>query len=274
VSVSAPSVFISYSHEDESFKDRVVKHLAVLERTGQVALWNDRQIAAGDDWRSRLDQALAAASIALLLVSANSLSSPFILREEVPALLRRSAVGGIRIIPVLLRPCAWEEVEWLARLQMVPRDGKALSSLPEYEIDTVLAALARDVAPPARISPAPAVTQTPVPSGKLIERTPTVWTVSLSLGGTDAYELAITTTEIRLRGTPLNAKKHLVVAAVTQAVSFDLALPGQGSDLPVRVRVHFDLRSSSNVVGVEIQVRDVVVFEEGKVGVRGLGFPS
>lgn len=47
-----PKVFISYSHDDEKWKDRLVSHLGVLEQQGHLTTWNDRDIIAGSDyWR-------------------------------------------------------------------------------------------------------------------------------------------------------------------------------------------------------------------------------
>ena len=42
-----PKVFISYSHKDEVWKDRLQSQLAVLERQDLLSVWDDRQIAAG-----------------------------------------------------------------------------------------------------------------------------------------------------------------------------------------------------------------------------------
>ena len=47
--MSGPSVFISYSHKDEEWKDRLVTHLGVLEQAGILDVWEDRRIEAGDD---------------------------------------------------------------------------------------------------------------------------------------------------------------------------------------------------------------------------------
>lgn len=46
---SRPSVFISYSHKDEEWKDRLQTHLDVLGVEGLLDVWEDRQISAGDD---------------------------------------------------------------------------------------------------------------------------------------------------------------------------------------------------------------------------------
>lgn len=48
--MTLPTVFISYSHKDEEWKDRLVTHLSVLERAGLLDVWDDRRIEAGADW--------------------------------------------------------------------------------------------------------------------------------------------------------------------------------------------------------------------------------
>ncbi len=48
--MTKPSVFISYSHKDEEWKDKLVDHLGVLQEEGLLKIWEDRQIEGGDDW--------------------------------------------------------------------------------------------------------------------------------------------------------------------------------------------------------------------------------
>src|SRR2546425_2788032 len=145
MAASGSPVFVSYNHADEAWKDHVVRHLRVLQLQGELDLWDDRRISPGEDWHEAIRQALESSRVALLLVSANSLTSEFILDQEVPELLRRRATEGLRLIPVILRPCAWREVAWLAPIQAFPRDGRPLSTLPEHEVDAELTALAREV---------------------------------------------------------------------------------------------------------------------------------
>jgi serine/threonine protein kinase len=140
------SVFISYSHQDEVWKDRLVLHLGVLENQSLLQLWDDRQIAAGADWFAEIESAIESAKIAILLVSANSLTSAFILKEEIRRLLDRHRQDGLVIIPVVVKPCAWDAVEWLSRLQLRPRDGRALSSGTDFEVDEALTSLSREIA--------------------------------------------------------------------------------------------------------------------------------
>jgi maltooligosyltrehalose trehalohydrolase len=115
-------------------------------------------------WQPEIEAAIGRARVAVLLVSAGFLSSPFIRGEEVPRLLRRRATEGMHIVPVLIRPCDWQAVEWLRQIQMRPRDGRALLGLSPYRRDTEMAALATELrsllatpanaAPPSSASPA------------------------------------------------------------------------------------------------------------------------
>jgi len=122
--MDGPTVFISYSHQDEAWKDRLVRQLRVLELEGAYTLWDDRKIAAGADWRSEIATSLEGARAAVLLISADFLISDFIRGTEVPRLLQLRSTNGLRVIPLIVHPCAWEGVEWLASIQCRPRDGR------------------------------------------------------------------------------------------------------------------------------------------------------
>ena len=144
--MTAPTVFISYSHKDEDWKDRLLTHLGVLQQEDLLSLWDDRRIEAGADWQPEIEQAMQAASVAVLLVSANFLTSKFILGEEVPRLLARRDKEGMRVFPIIVKPCAWKQVSWLSRLQLRPKDGRPLSGGTDYQIDVDLAAIAEEIA--------------------------------------------------------------------------------------------------------------------------------
>ena len=140
-----PTVFISYSHKDVNWKDKLVTHMGVLQKEGFLDLWDDSQINAGEDWHQKIKQAIEMASVAILLVSADFLTSNFILSEEVPNLLERRDKEGLWIFPVILKPCVWDEVKWLVRMQVRPKDGKSLIGGTEYQIESNLAAIAKEV---------------------------------------------------------------------------------------------------------------------------------
>ena len=144
--MTKPTVFISYSHKDEDWKDRLVTHLGVLQREGLLDPWDDSRIGAGEDWYREIQEAMNAASVAVLMVSIDFLNSDFIRREEVPRLLKRRKEEGLRIFPVIIRPCAWKHVKWLSRMNLRPKDGKPISSGDKHQIDTDMAAIADEIA--------------------------------------------------------------------------------------------------------------------------------
>ena len=133
-------VFISYSHADEKWKDRVVNQLGVLEKEKKLTVWNDRQISGGDEWLPKINRAIQECDVAILLISADFLNSGFILGQEVPKPLERRAKEGIRIIPVILWPCSWTHVAWLRGIQARPEDGKPLSSFSKAKAEAALSA--------------------------------------------------------------------------------------------------------------------------------------
>ena len=137
-------VFISYSHQDEQWKDRVVKQLKVLADLG-LEVWDDRRIQAGADWEKDLETALQSCDAALLLISADFLTSAYITRKEVPALLERRESEGLLVIPVILSPVQWQRKLWLKTIQARPKDGKPLSGMTDHDAETALSLLAGEV---------------------------------------------------------------------------------------------------------------------------------
>ncbi len=119
-------IFISYAHEDEGFKDELVVMLASMQRRGIIDAWQDRRIEAGEEWYWAIQRAMKDCDIAILLVSNHFLASRFIQDEEVPRLLQRRRDEGMRVVPIIIRPCTWDSEPALQDLQALPQDGKAV----------------------------------------------------------------------------------------------------------------------------------------------------
>jgi len=140
--MSQPTVFISYSHKDEIWKDRLRPHLGVLEQQGQIIIWDDRQIDAGSEWFGEIKKVMDEAAVSICLISSDYLSSDFCVKEEIPYLLERRKNDGMTLIPVLVRACAWKAVSWLKPLQMLPHDGKNVANDFKDNWDEVFAGVA------------------------------------------------------------------------------------------------------------------------------------
>lgn len=145
--MSKHRIFISYSHKDIEWKDRLLTHLGVLHQQEQLDFWTDDKIRIGDAWFKKIEEAINAASVAILLVSADFLGSSFILREEIERLLKRRDQEGLVIFPILVRPCLWKRVKWLEQLQLRPLGGVPLSAgKTPYEIDLTLTSIVEEIA--------------------------------------------------------------------------------------------------------------------------------
>ena len=140
-----PDIFIVYSRKDERWADRILGHLRVLERQSIARAWVDHQIRPGSDWLSQTLRALGSVDVAVLLISADFLGSEFIQNREIPILLERRKQESLHVFPLLVRDCVWEEVSWLAPLQIWPRSGLPLSALRGNRIDAELKLVVREV---------------------------------------------------------------------------------------------------------------------------------
>ena len=143
--MTLPTVFISYSHEDEKWKNRLHSHLGVLEKVGQITIWDDQKIDTEGKYFDIIKNIIYQAAVAVCLISSDYLSSDFRIKEEIPALFSRREKEGMTIIPVLLRPCLWEAVSWLNKPQMLPRDDKSVSEDFKDTWDTVFKEVAETI---------------------------------------------------------------------------------------------------------------------------------
>ena len=117
-------VFISYSRANKDRKERLVKHLSALKADGTISLWHDGCIEAGELWREELERAMSESEVALFLVSADFIASPFCQDVEVPRLLERHRDEGVLIVPVIVDYCEWQPVEQISQFEVLPDDGE------------------------------------------------------------------------------------------------------------------------------------------------------
>ncbi|MFA5916274.1 MAG: toll/interleukin-1 receptor domain-containing protein [Burkholderiales bacterium] len=128
-----PSVFVSYSHSDREYVDRLLVHLRPLEKEGAIDLWVDTRLRAGDKWKKEIEKALAKATAAILVVSADFLASDFITDNELPPLLKNAEERGTRIIPLIVKPCRFARDKTLRHFQAINDPKQALALLPHGE---------------------------------------------------------------------------------------------------------------------------------------------
>jgi nucleoside 2-deoxyribosyltransferase len=130
-------VFISYSHQDEHFLKRLLVHLRPLENEGILDFWADTKLKPGDRWRKEIENALNHSRVAILLVSADFLASQFIIENELPPLLAKAEMQGVRIVPLIVKPCRFSRDKNLSIFQAINSPSKPLISLSEGEQEKI-----------------------------------------------------------------------------------------------------------------------------------------
>lgn len=118
-------VFLSYAAEDTQSAQELEKHLSTLQLQGLITWYTSMQVPGGARWRENIALHLNTAQIILLLVSPNFLASDYTYDEIQQALKRHDAKEAL-VIPIILRPTAWEGTP-LGKLQVLPRGGKPMT---------------------------------------------------------------------------------------------------------------------------------------------------
>jgi mRNA-degrading endonuclease RelE of RelBE toxin-antitoxin system len=140
---SAPSldvkktVFISYSHEDKEWMDKLRSFLSVIEQQGLIKFWADNQLEPGKPWEQQIEEVLDSSSAGLLLVSQSFLTSKFITETELPKLLSAAKEKGKDIFWIPLKPSTvFDSHKDITKYQsLLDRPETALSELevPQQE---------------------------------------------------------------------------------------------------------------------------------------------
>ena len=155
-------LFISYSHVDREWVERLQKMIRPLVRSEALRLWDDSQIPAGAKWKVEIEKALASAKVALLLVSDDFLASEFVINKELPPLLRAAEAEGLCILWVCLGPCFYEATP-IHEYQAVLPPGEPLEGLSPVQqkaaLKTIAGAIRDALSPGVAQAQDPAQTQ-------------------------------------------------------------------------------------------------------------------
>lgn len=135
-------IFYSYAHEDAALRQRLATYLAPLKQQKKIVEWHDRQIMPGSNWDNEISENLDSADLILFLVSADFLASDYIFGVEVDRALARLKRQEAKVVPVLLRPCLWEDSRF-SELQFIPRDGIPISE--SRSADEALKEVAKEI---------------------------------------------------------------------------------------------------------------------------------
>jgi hypothetical protein len=154
-----PLVFISYAHLDEPdppeqpaegkicWLSFVMKFLRPGVKGRKYEVWMERLMPGGADWNPEIEARLRACDIFILLVSANSTGSDYIIDKEIPIVRERQRNNdGVYFYPLLLDWTPKAGLEQVNDKNLRPRDAKPFSSLSASERSRQMSEAANEIA--------------------------------------------------------------------------------------------------------------------------------
>ncbi|KPA09755.1 membrane protein containing Sulphatase-modifying factor domain protein [Candidatus Magnetomorum sp. HK-1] len=116
ISKNKKLVFISYSHKEPQWKDKLVEYLTLYKQEHYFDIWVDDKIRGGEEWEKEIHTAITNADVAILLISNNFLISKYIRETELP-LIQNQFAKGLVIYPIIVSDCDWSEWKCLSERQ-------------------------------------------------------------------------------------------------------------------------------------------------------------
>jgi len=156
-------IFISYSHKDVTFKDRLVEQLEILKLAGICQTWDDSQIETGTSWFKEIETALNESLISVLMVSQGFMESTFIMETELPVIKKRKETDGLIVLPIFVNPCDWRQDEFIKEIQGFPSDGTTLADFDHIKQDELMRRFAHRVAENLKVAESKTTFFTPLP---------------------------------------------------------------------------------------------------------------
>ena len=136
------SIFISYHHSDEEFKNALKRHLKILTlRDKDIDIFDDSDIPVGEEWDKKIRSEIEKSDIIIMLISASFLSSNYIREVELQLALKKQ---NKYIVPIIVRPAMWWSIDELKYYQVLPKDGKSISEHSHQ--DEVLTEVTNEIA--------------------------------------------------------------------------------------------------------------------------------
>ena len=144
IEIPPRSVFISYSHKDKLWLDRLIDKLRPLQQRGELQVWADPEIVPSDQWLKSIHTAITAADVAILLVSPHSVNSKFIAEEELKLIVERTSTGNLKLLWFVLSRCEYRRFG-LDLIQAAYNPSRPLDELSPSEQNEALVSICKQV---------------------------------------------------------------------------------------------------------------------------------
>ena len=128
-----PQLFYSYCHHDAEHRTTLDKHLAILKNQKLLCDWHDQRVIPGRHISKAIRRQMRNSQIFVFLFSPDFIASKECMKEwsfakslaeENPAILR---------IPVIVRPCRWQDVLEDDDVRALPIDGQPLTDFDNLD---------------------------------------------------------------------------------------------------------------------------------------------
>lgn len=130
-----PLVFVSHSAKDPEAVRASRRVLKALEAANMKPLIDEREIELGDEWRRKVFHMVLECHAAVILLSADALSSKWVVFETAALALRKHVDPGLLVIPLLLASVSRANVE---ASQLSPIDLNKLEQVSGRELGASL----------------------------------------------------------------------------------------------------------------------------------------
>ncbi len=193
----------SEQEHDRGWIDRLKDHLRPFEQGAGLNWWDADRIDAGDDREATYQQAMQAARVAVVMVTAKLLATDHLAKGLLGPLVDRAQAGTLTLLPVYLMPTVVDEVRMgrlglpLTTFEGIGRHDKPLATLDWSTAERQLVELAKRL---HRLTAVPGL-----PGAHPAPETPASSTHRLAIASDPATELTI---ELRRQGASLVAEYY------------------------------------------------------------------
>ena len=132
------NIFIIYAREDVDALRELRAQLAPVTEKEGFQVWYDGEILPGQDWDKVIKANLKKSDIILLFISKHFFNSEYIQKTELREALIRHKEGKSVVIPVIIRPCVWEDILEISNSQALPENAHPVFSKYWHDPDEAL----------------------------------------------------------------------------------------------------------------------------------------
>lgn len=122
------NVFISYSHKNKKYKEKILISLEALKQSYNIEAWHDVMIDPGSDIDVNVKKALSKAHIVLLIITDSFIASHYCMKIELEKALEREKQGKCIVIPVMFQEAVLSDALSFFKHNRVPEDGKPIAT--------------------------------------------------------------------------------------------------------------------------------------------------